>query len=394
MTTASEKMIQAIEYVVKPISIGTNLALMQLLWAMVSGAFLGSRGAVHTALALCGRSDAEIRRGSQALRSGQWTIEEMIKRWREWVLSEGQWEVKRYEGWRAVSCDVVVYPRLKLKGLKGKFYRGTFGRAVKAIGFGVIVDVGHYGDDRVALLNHIVRCENKEGSSRILQKQLLKETNKRLGDDGVLVHDAGASIKEMREMRVKRYVIRMAKNCIVRRNKLPSNAHGNRRYGKRIRPVKRKRGDKEIAATEGADYQSSFEVDGRTIIVHGWFDVVLEGDNVTDETPPFTLWIFLTRCSKILSFWQPIFPQRKHLPRRFATCILIAGRLSNCLWLPSRWLDCIVNLYSTSQPVSDCLNCRYWQATCSRMLPNCYLPSQLDIGIAPRRKRPVGCDDC
>jgi len=40
MTTASEKMIQAIEYVVKPISIGTNIALLHLLWAMVSGAFL------------------------------------------------------------------------------------------------------------------------------------------------------------------------------------------------------------------------------------------------------------------------------------------------------------------------------------------------------------------
>ena len=74
MTTASEKMIQAIEYVVKPISIGTNVALLHLLWAMVSGAFLSSRGAVHTALKLSGRSDAETRRGGNALRKGQWQI--------------------------------------------------------------------------------------------------------------------------------------------------------------------------------------------------------------------------------------------------------------------------------------------------------------------------------
>ena len=65
MTTASEKMIQAIEYVVKSISIGMNMALSHLLWAMVSGAFLSSRGAVHTALKLSGRSDAETRRGGK-----------------------------------------------------------------------------------------------------------------------------------------------------------------------------------------------------------------------------------------------------------------------------------------------------------------------------------------
>lgn len=391
MTTASKKMIQAIEYVVKPISVGTNIALFNLLWAMVSGAFLPSRGAVHTALALCGRSEAEIRRGSEALRNGQWTIEELIKRWREWVLSQGKWEVQRYEGWRAVSCDVVVYPRLKLKGLKGKFYRGTFGRAVKALGFGVIVDVGHYGDDRVALLNHIVRCENKEGSSGLLQRRLLEETNKRLGEDGVAVHDAGTSVKEMRAVKMKRYVIRLPKNCVVRRNELPPNAHGNRKYGERIRPVRRKRKGKEIAATTGADVERSFEVDGRTIPVHGWLNVVLDTDKVADDAPPFNLWVFLTRCSKSHSFWQRTSPQRTHQPRQFASCILIGGRLSNSLWPPNRWLDSIANLYSTSRPVFGYLSCRYLQEICSPMSPSCCLPSLPDTGITPRRRHPAGC---
>jgi hypothetical protein len=57
MTTASQKMIQAIQHVVKPISIGTNLNLLNLLWAMVSGAFLSSRGTVHLALKLSGCTD-------------------------------------------------------------------------------------------------------------------------------------------------------------------------------------------------------------------------------------------------------------------------------------------------------------------------------------------------
>ncbi len=136
MTTTREKMIQAIEYVVKPLNVGTNIALLHVIWAMVSGAFLVSRGAVHTALKMSGRTDEEARRGGAALRTGQWQIKELIDRWREWVVMQGEWEVREYEGWRAVSCDVVVFPRLKLTGCVAKLYRGTFGRAVKAVGLG------------------------------------------------------------------------------------------------------------------------------------------------------------------------------------------------------------------------------------------------------------------
>ena len=126
MTTASEKMIQAIEFVVKPLSIGTNFALMHLFWAMVNGSFLSSRGAVHTALKLSGCNDKEIRRSSQALRKGQWQISELIERWRIWVQQIGEWEVREYEGWRAVSCDVVVFPRLSLHWTFDKQNKGQF----------------------------------------------------------------------------------------------------------------------------------------------------------------------------------------------------------------------------------------------------------------------------
>ena len=140
---------------------------------MVSGAFLASRGAVHTALKLSGRTDKETRRGGAALRKGQWQIQELIDRWREWVLKQGDWEVREYEGWRAVSCDVVVFPRLKLKGWVAKLYRGTFGRAVKAVGFGVIVDVGHYAGERVPLLKQLIRCRNVEDSEAQLKAEAL-----------------------------------------------------------------------------------------------------------------------------------------------------------------------------------------------------------------------------
>ena len=130
-------------------------------------------------------------------------------------MKEGGWEVKEYEGWRAVSCDAVVFPRLKLKGWKAKLYRGTFGRAIKAVGLGVIVDVGHYGMERVPLLRKIIRCQNTEEGENELKKELLKEGARTLKENEVLVHDAGTSVKDVQEAGVPRYVIRLAKNgCI------------------------------------------------------------------------------------------------------------------------------------------------------------------------------------
>lgn len=68
MTTASQKTVQVLEQIVKVVPVGTNLALLQLMWAMITGAFLTSRGAIHAALALCGFESTEISRSWCALR--------------------------------------------------------------------------------------------------------------------------------------------------------------------------------------------------------------------------------------------------------------------------------------------------------------------------------------
>ena len=333
MTTATEKMIQAIEYVVKPLSIGTNLALLHVIWAMVSGAFLLSRGAVHPALKESGRTDEEIRRGGAALRTGQWQIKELIERWREWVFKQGEWEVREYEGWRAVSCDVVVFPRLKLKGWIAKLYRGTFGWAVKAVGFGVIVDVGQYAGGRVALLKQLIRCQNIEKSEAQLKTDLLQAGAKALGEKGVLVHDAGATVKEMQAVGAARYVLRLARNCVARWSYLPEKAHGNRQYGDLIRPLARSRKGKEIASTDDPSETTSFEYKGVTIQVKRWRKIVSVDAKVADKGETYDIWVFLTRAIGSHCSWLPILTPQL---RPFTNFILTDGLLSNCLWQPSK----------------------------------------------------------
>ena len=52
--------------------IGTNLGLVHLLWMLVSGRLLGSRGALFAGLADCGLPDRAVRRAWAALGQGGW----------------------------------------------------------------------------------------------------------------------------------------------------------------------------------------------------------------------------------------------------------------------------------------------------------------------------------
>ena len=54
MSIAIEQTIQALQVVLQEIPAGTNLALLQLLWSMLNGSFLKSRGAIFPAMKMSG----------------------------------------------------------------------------------------------------------------------------------------------------------------------------------------------------------------------------------------------------------------------------------------------------------------------------------------------------
>jgi hypothetical protein len=76
---------------------------------------------------------------------------------------------------------------------------------VKAVGLGLVVEVGHYGEDRVPLLRQIVRCRNVADSEAQLQADLLQAGARALEERGVFVHDAGVSLKAVQQADIKRY---------------------------------------------------------------------------------------------------------------------------------------------------------------------------------------------
>jgi hypothetical protein len=272
---------------------GTNLALLRLMWAMLSGSFLKSRGAVHSAMAESGFSDGEIRRSWQALRYGVWSIRELIERWRHLVLSEGRWQVREYEGYHPLAVDITAFWRPRLQFWLGKFFHRLANRAVKGIGFGVITQIGEIDGQRLPLLKRIIRVNQDGVGEAELKATILHQVRSYLGRQEVFVHDAGVSIAEVQEAQMPRFVIRLAVNCTGRRNYLPPKKKRGRcaEYGQPVRPLPRKRVDNLIPATD-PDVTTSFHFADRTIGVLGWQGLVRANQKVADANDLFTIWVF------------------------------------------------------------------------------------------------------
>jgi len=92
MPAAIRETIQVLELNVQGVPIGTNLGLLYMLWALLNGSFLSSRGAIFPALQRSGFDAESSRRSWAALRYGAWTIEQLLEVWRGHVLAEGKWQ--------------------------------------------------------------------------------------------------------------------------------------------------------------------------------------------------------------------------------------------------------------------------------------------------------------
>jgi hypothetical protein len=142
--------------IVADVPIGTNLGLFWLLWALVSGRFLLSRGAVFPALADGGLPADAVRRSGAALAYGRWAIQTLVRAWHQVVQQEGQWHAHQYEGFRPVACDLVGFFRPRLSGCLGKHYQSGADKALSAIVLTVVAAVGSVVSFRQArLTSHI-----------------------------------------------------------------------------------------------------------------------------------------------------------------------------------------------------------------------------------------------
>ena len=269
-----------LEKTLQGVPMGTNLGLFQLQFALVSGRFLESRGAVFPALDNLGIQADAVRRSSAALRQGRWQTQDLLDNWQKIVQREGHFTPHCHEGYRPVPCDLTGFRRPELQGNPAKHYVAEAGKALPAIIVGIAATVGSVGSSRLALPRLLVRWEGDDTREADVQTRLIEQTGKMLASKEVAVFDAGFSLAEVRA-KTPRFVVRLAKNATLRRNYLPEYKGCGRycEYGDIVRPLARVHAGKRLEATI-SDCIFQWEDDGICLRAEVWKGVVLSEDKV------------------------------------------------------------------------------------------------------------------
>ena len=298
MLLAVEYTIQAVIFVTQVAPIGTNIGLVRVVWVMLNGSFLRSRGAIFPALLLNGFSVEEIRRSWAAFHNGSWKIGDLLEVWHIYVARQNEWRANHYAGLQVVSVDITGFWRPRLQGWASKHFHHMIGKAVPAVVMGVLVTSGTIGGKRIPLLQGVLRCKTETNEAKF-RVELLKKAAARPGNQEVKVMDAGFKSSEIHAAGLKGYVVRMANNCTARRNQLPVYKGRGRHpeYGEYVRPLARKHGTNEIPAS-APDQTSQFSHNGRAIEVHSWANLLDTNTKVCPGAPTFSIHVFFDPAYK------------------------------------------------------------------------------------------------
>jgi hypothetical protein len=274
--TKANHTISVLDELLEGLPIGTNLAMMHVFWALLSGQLLPSRGALFPALKAIGLEDDEVRRAWTAINSGVWQTASLIERWRKHVEGLPEWKRHEYEGYKPVVADVTAFWRPTLKNCPSKHYHPAAGRALPAVIFGVVGKVGEINGQRIALPQAFERVHPKDPSEKRLWRIILKNVKKTLSADEIVVVDAGVKVSDLQEAEIEQYELRLASNFTARRNVLPDYCGVGRMpvYGELIRPLARAHKGKVLAATAPDEIQS-WEEQGHILRAEIWRNLVL-----------------------------------------------------------------------------------------------------------------------
>jgi len=262
--------------VLRSVPIGTNLALFHLLWTLLSGRLLASRGALFSALADTGLPEPAVRRAWAALASGHWEINALLTRWHRLVRAEGHWQPRCHGGYRPVAADLVGFFRPRLADCPTRHYSAPAGKALPAIPFGMLTRIGAVGEQRLPLPVRLLRAAGDDPSEAALQQRLVREAAALLAPAEVLVVDGGFPLSLLLSLGVPRFVVRLPKNFTARRATLPAyQGHGRPpEYGELVRPLARHYKERLIPATP-PDREEPVLVDGYLVRVQYWEGLVL-----------------------------------------------------------------------------------------------------------------------
>ncbi len=288
MPEAVYRMLTVLCRLVVLLPVGTNLGLLHLLWMLVSGRLLATRGAVIPGLSECGLSARAVRRAWAALGQGDWTSEELLAQWWALVATEGCWQPHCHGGYHPLAVDVTGFWRPRLRDCPTRHVQAEAGKALPAILVGLIGRVGSVGGQRLALPLAFVRADRADPRSSTHDRLLVRAAVAQCADDDALVLDAGFSLALLRDEGATRYVVRCAKNSAFRRARPPAYRGRGRipTRGVLVRPLARTFKGRTLPATP-ADRAETWLDEGVELRAAIWEDLVRS--DAPPDSPPFTV---------------------------------------------------------------------------------------------------------
>jgi hypothetical protein len=277
MNEPVSQMVTLLCNVVRTLPVGTNLALLHLLWMLVSGCLLLSRGAIIPGLQLTGLSKRAILRSWQALRRGGWNMGRLLANWEAAGLIDGHWQARYHGGYCALPIDVTGFWRPRLKNCPTKHYDQRAGKALPAIVLGIIGHVGQVGQQRLLLPLAFLRADPTQPNEGGLVSALVAKAKELMQPQDVLVSDGGFPLELVQAKQVPRYVVKLPKNFTARRAQPPAYGGKGRpaERGLIVRPLARSYRGHMIAATP-PDRSETWEEDGLTIRADIWDHLILK----------------------------------------------------------------------------------------------------------------------
>jgi hypothetical protein len=274
------------------VPIGTNLGLLHLFWMLLGGQLLLSRGAIFPGLSAVGLSAGAVRRAWVALGRGSWTSDRLVTAWARVVEAEGFWQPHLHGGYQPVAVDITGFWRPRLQRCPTSHYHATAGKALPAIPLGIIARVGGVGKRRFGLPRGFVRADLQDPSPRAHRRALLKRAVELQAPSEVLVLDREFTVGQVQAAGVTVWVTRLLKTVTARRADPPPYPGRGRpaTHGDLVRPLARRRKDREIPATPPDQVTTWTEhaSDGdRTLHAQQWTGLVLP--DAVPGSPTFTI---------------------------------------------------------------------------------------------------------
>ncbi len=290
MPEAVYRMMTLLCRLVVSLPVGTNLGLLHLLWMLVSGQLLTTRGAVIPGLSACGLSRRAVGRAWVALGQGAWSSARLLAQWREIMAAESRWQMHTHGGYHPVGVDVTAFWRPRLQGCPTSHYSAEAGRALPAIPLGLIGRVGSVGGQRLALPLALVRADAADPRPSTHERLLVRAAVQHCQPDDALVLDAGFGLALLQEEGATRYVVRCAKNATFRRPDAPTYQGRGRppTRGARVRPLPRTYRRRTIPATP-PDQTQTWAEDGVVVRAEVWTGVVRPDAPPEQDAPTLTV---------------------------------------------------------------------------------------------------------